>query len=229
MAENDPSDGAGKDREPEIAAADLLFRDDPVKKPSKPAVDPAHVGESGEVFDLAPPLTSEPEPTGSAPAPIPARPKPADRPRVAAPRPVAEPTREDPRDLVEEVWSRQGEWGPTLLLLAAWLIGLAVFLFFAIGILPYGLTFLALLIGGAGAFLISYPILITLERPIRMTPEQAVRDYYGACRITCLITEGCGYCSAREAGPRPPSARSRGSRPTGPSGCGSSREARPGR
>ena len=26
----------------------------------------------------------------------------------------------------------------------------------------------------------SYPILITLERPVRITPEQAVRDFYGA-------------------------------------------------
>ena len=44
------------------------------------------------------------------------------------------------------------------------------------------LGFLALivLVGGAGAVLLSYPILITLERPVRMTPEQALRDYYGA-------------------------------------------------
>jgi len=27
---------------------------------------------------------------------------------------------------------------------------------------------------------LSYPIVITLERPIRMTPEQAVKDYYAA-------------------------------------------------
>ena len=30
------------------------------------------------------------------------------------------------------------------------------------------------------AVFLAYPILITLERPVRMTPEQAVRDYYGA-------------------------------------------------
>ena len=27
--------------------------------------------------------------------------------------------------------------------------------------------------------MLSYPILITLERPVRMTPEQAVKDFYG--------------------------------------------------
>ena len=28
--------------------------------------------------------------------------------------------------------------------------------------------------------MLSYPILITLERPVRITPEQAARDHYGA-------------------------------------------------
>jgi hypothetical protein len=47
-------------------------------------------------------------------------------------------------------------------------------------VLPLGLSFLIFLLGGAGAVLLSYPILITFERPIRMTPEQAVRDFYAA-------------------------------------------------
>jgi hypothetical protein len=181
MAENDPKAGAGKTREPEIAAADLLFRDDPVKKPAKPVEASAAAGGSGDVFDLAPPLTSEPaSSTESEPVPIPVPPRPAARPRDAAPRKAAEPVREDPRDLVEEVWSRPAEWGPSLLIVAGWLIGLAVFLYFALGILPYGVSFLAFLVGVGGAVLLSYPILITLERPVRITPEQAVRDFYGA-------------------------------------------------
>ncbi|MGP0065090.1 MAG: hypothetical protein ACLQGP_16020 [Isosphaeraceae bacterium] len=181
MAANDPSDGAGKEHQPEIAAADLLFRDDPVKKLAKDATDAAPVGQWGEVFDLAPPLTHEPEsPSATSPDPNPAPPRPAPRPREAAPRKAAEPSREDPADLVEEVWSRQGEWGPTLLIVAGWLFGLAVFLYIALGILPYSLSFLALLAGCAGAVILSYPILITLERPIRMTPEQALRDFYAA-------------------------------------------------
>ena len=60
------------------------------------------------------------------------------------------------------------------------MFGLAFFLYFFVGLLPVGLSFLVFLLGAAGAVLLSYPILITLERPVRMTPEQAVRDYYGA-------------------------------------------------
>ena len=39
---------------------------------------------------------------------------------------------------------------------------------------------LILLVGGLGAVVLGYPILITLERPVRITPEQAARDYFGA-------------------------------------------------
>jgi hypothetical protein len=35
-------------------------------------------------------------------------------------------------------------------------------------------------VGALVAAVLSYPIWITLERPVRITPEQAVRDYYGA-------------------------------------------------
>jgi hypothetical protein len=177
MAEKVPSDGAGKNRGPEIAPADLLFHDDPVNKPANPGASPAPGAGSGEVFDLAPPLTSEPE---SAPAPGPAPPRPAARPREVNPSRSGAPSREDPEDLVEEVWSRQAEWGPNLLILFAWLFGLASFLYFFVGVLPSGLSVLAFLVGVAGAALLSYPILITLERPVRVTPEQAVRDFYGA-------------------------------------------------
>ncbi len=37
-----------------------------------------------------------------------------------------------------------------------------------------------LFLGGVAFLVLSYPIVITLERPVRMTPEQAVRDYYAA-------------------------------------------------
>ena len=42
------------------------------------------------------------------------------------------------------------------------------------------MAFLALLVGGLVATVMSYPLVITLERPVRITPEQAVRDYYGS-------------------------------------------------
>jgi hypothetical protein len=180
MAEEIRRGDAKKAPDPEIASADLLFRDEPAVQPPKPAASAAPVGEWGEVFDLAP------EPEVAAKPPSAPRP-PASRPRetkperpphqVRAPRPEA-PTNEDPAVLVEEVWSRSAEWGPTLLLLAGWLFALAILIYLCME--SMGLLLILLLLGGAGAALLSYPILITLERPVRMTPEQAVRDFYGA-------------------------------------------------
>ncbi len=34
--------------------------------------------------------------------------------------------------------------------------------------------------GAVGLLLLCYPLFITMERPIRITPEQAVNDYYAA-------------------------------------------------
>ena len=53
-------------------------------------------------------------------------------------------------------------------------------LFQSSGSSGYGFAFLILLLGGLAAVVLSYPIFITLERPVRITPEQAVRDFYGA-------------------------------------------------
>jgi hypothetical protein len=81
---------------------------------------------------------------------------------------------------VDTVWSRGAEWGPNLLVVAAWLFALALIVYFLFGWELYGLAALVLLVGLIGAVVLSYPILITLERPVRITPEQAVRDFYGA-------------------------------------------------
>ena len=180
MAEEVPRDATGKTQDPEIASADLLFRDDPADQPAKPAASAAPVGGSDEVFDLAPEPEDAPQPP-SAPrteAIGPREPKPEWPPRqVRAPR-SEEPPKEDPKVLVEEVWSRQAEWGPTLMLVAGWLFAIAILAYFAMD--SIGLFFLLLLMGAVGAAVLSYPILITLERPVRMTPEQAVRDFYGS-------------------------------------------------
>lgn len=53
-------------------------------------------------------------------------------------------------------------------------------LYFAIGAELYGLSALIVGVGCPGAALLSYPLLITLERPVRITPEQAARDYFAA-------------------------------------------------
>ncbi len=79
-----------------------------------------------------------------------------------------------------QVWTRLGEWGPALIR-----VGLVVLIFAIITWQAYqlvGLTFglMLLFIGSITTVLVAYPIIITLERPVRFTPEQAVRDYYGA-------------------------------------------------
>ena len=182
MAQQNPPGGAAHKPDAEIADADWLFRDEPAGKAAQPAASPAQPAGSGEVFDLVespssepvtPPSTSPTPEAASAPAATPAR------PRATAGR-VDDRSRGEAEVLVEEVWSRQAEWGPTLLILAAWVFLVLLVLYFTWGNELYMPGFLAVLLGGAVAAVLSYPILITLERPVRMTPEQAVRDFYGA-------------------------------------------------
>jgi hypothetical protein len=183
MAEPDPHGGTRDGHDDQIASADWLLRDEPDVRPPQPVAKPAATTGPGEVFDLVEgPRADEAAPPGPVPASGAARrPEvPAARRRETAARRGEHPARPEPEVLVEEVWSRQGEWGPTLLILAAWLAFVALILYFASGLESFMPVLLALTVGGAVAVVLSYPILITLERPVRMTPEQAVRDFYGA-------------------------------------------------
>ena len=85
---------------------------------------------------------------------------------------------DDPTD-VDPIWSRGAEWGPDLIRVG--LVGGAtlVVTWFTLG-LSIGLAFLVLALGGVACVLLSYPILITIERPVRITPEQAVTDFFAA-------------------------------------------------
>jgi hypothetical protein len=81
---------------------------------------------------------------------------------------------------VPQVWSRGAEWGPDLLR-----IGLAVLACLVLLWLSFDLANLTpavvILMAGIGAIaVLSYPLIITLERPVRVTPEQAVRDFFHA-------------------------------------------------
>jgi hypothetical protein len=190
MAGDEPRSDAGTPGEPEIAAADLLFRDEPAHKPTKPTKPPGPAAPGagsggGETFDLADSPFVESHAESEAPAipPVRSTEPPSARTRdTAGPRTARtrEPSAAEDEALVDEVWSRGAEWGPNLVILAAWLFTTAVVVYFLMGWEAYGLGFMALLAGAAGAVVLSYPILITLERPVRITPEQAVRDYYGA-------------------------------------------------
>ena len=66
-----------------------------------------------------------------------------------------------------------GQW-------AAWVTFIVLLVSFGLGTEHLGILLLTLLLGGMVAVVLSYPILITLERPVRITPEQALRDYYGS-------------------------------------------------
>jgi hypothetical protein len=81
---------------------------------------------------------------------------------------------------VDEVWSRSAEWGPNLAALVLAAVAAGGLILFALWLGWFGIAFFVLLLAGAGLLALSYPIAITLERPVRLTPEQAVRDYYAA-------------------------------------------------
>ncbi|HWE35830.1 MAG TPA: hypothetical protein VG406_04600 [Isosphaeraceae bacterium] len=193
MAKSQPPHGGD---DPEIADAADLLRDTPAgwaKSTPKPQARPTPGVEpeaESEGYELA-----EHEPPAPKPAPLPfddepprtrtrARPgreaaedfeddEPRDRDRDGdRGRPT---TLYDPDEAVEEVWSRRAEWWPSLLALAAVALVMWLCLFFA----PIP-TALVLVVGLVALALLSYPIVITLERPVRITPEQAARDYYGA-------------------------------------------------
>jgi hypothetical protein len=180
MAKDDSRDQARRDSDPEIAAAEGLFRDDPAAKAPLPASSAAP--DSGEIFaladspssvELAPPSPIPPvnEFSGQAPA----RPRRESKSARAKDQPMLEPSA-----LVEEVWTRKAEWGPTLVIVAGWLALVLTVVYFTLQVELWGVAFMTLLLGLVAAAVLSYPIFITLERPVRITPEQAVRDYYAA-------------------------------------------------
>jgi hypothetical protein len=174
---DNPPSTPGDRKDPEIAAAEWLLRnaESPGAGSTQPA-GPVIAPGSSEGFELA----DVPEPAATAP-PFSG----AVGPREAA---SGEQAESRPRKrmvtpsapAVEQVWSRGSEWGSTLVVLACWSAAILGLAYFTLGAEHYEMTGLILLVGGLGAVVLSYPILITLERPVRITPEQAARDYFGA-------------------------------------------------
>src|SRR5689334_16417464 len=116
MTGNDPRDEAGKQGEPEIAAAEWLFRDDPAKQAATPAgsVPTGASPDVGEGFDLADSPFDEPEPEAEAApiAAVTAKDRPAARPREAARPKTARAGESFPIEAeaaVDTVWSRGAE------------------------------------------------------------------------------------------------------------------------
>lgn len=165
------------DDEDRIADASSLFGDDPPRPsstPRPPASRAIPIGEGYEVEGFEP---DEPPPPAPRAQVAPSRPK-KKKPSEAEERRPARPDRDEPRVL--EVWTRWGEWGPAVLRLG--IVGAVVMvLVYMVGSASgLGPAFLVLVMGGAVWIALTYPIAVTLERPIRMTPEQAVKDYYAA-------------------------------------------------
>lgn len=187
MADAGPREDAGGKGEPQIGAAEWLFRDEAPARPSTPAV-PKAAEESGEVFDLVGADEEIAEDEAPVPPAIPTTMVRQRERRSSTPcndsHTAEAPSRPapmiDPEDAVDLVWTRGAEWGPSLLVVGACLATVGILVYVLMGMEMYSAAFLLLLVGLAAAVVLSYPILITLERPVRMTPEQAVRDFYGA-------------------------------------------------
>jgi hypothetical protein len=185
MPEDKTHERPPADPEPKVADAGLLFQDASKPQPvaSSPPAAPNARPDSGEVFALV----DTPEWAADwAPAQFPSPPR--ARPQAPATgEPRSDPKADAPRDgalgassLVEQTWSRWAEWGPNLIAVGAWVTVLLLLVYFVLGQEFYSLALVLLLVGLLVAIVLSYPMLITLERPVRVTPEQALRDYYGA-------------------------------------------------
>lgn len=162
----------------EIAdAASFLQNFKPEPEPEA-RVEPASTADPGEYALLDEPV-GEPE-AKSPPAPTPRRgppPPPTERTpiREQAPQPTYQ---EEDEDVVDRVWNRWGEWGPTILLLAGVAAVWLFLLYITLDADHIGRTFLLFVVGLSALVVCAYPILITLERPVRVTPEQALQDYF---------------------------------------------------
>jgi hypothetical protein len=185
MPEDKSHDRPPAESQPKVADAALLFQNSAHSASSSPPqqASPESPAGSGEVFDLVdvPEWAADWSPT-QFPSPPRARPG---APASGEPGSGAKPDRPgaaalNPSELVEQPWSRWAEWGPNLIALVAWVLVLLVLVYFVFGQEFYALSVVLLLVGSLVAVVLSYPMLITLERPVRVTPEQALRDYYGA-------------------------------------------------
>ena len=85
-----------------------------------------------------------------------------------------------PSEAVEQVWSRASEWGGTIAgMVIEAIVGFSA-VYYLISIEEYAVAFIVMLLAGLFFVILSYPLMITLERPVRITPEQAVKDFFDA-------------------------------------------------
>lgn len=181
---NSPDDN---DKPKKIADADWLVGQ-PSKPKSRPAATqpkaqplsgPANTKSSGTTDDIDHTYdviggTEDPETdVPVAPIPVPVAPR---KPKPRLDDDTAEPT--GPPATVDEVWSRWGEWGGSVIQVGVALLLLGFALYLTITSMQLFLSFLVFVLGFAVVLVLCYPIFITLERPVRITPEQAAKDFY---------------------------------------------------
>ena len=178
----DPLSSSAEGDDPNIADARWVVRDAP-PAPSSGATNRSEVrvgadeeyavGALDAPTDLNFPTVQDPERRGYLPGGTRRR----SQPRKASRHEV------DPAQEVQETWTRWAEWKSTLSLLGIALLATICLVLAAIEWEYYGAA-LSFLIGGVLVMLaLSYPIFVTLERPVRLIPEQALRDYFHALSI----------------------------------------------
>ena len=155
----------------EIAdAMNLIGSTDQLGKQSSasPLADPADTYELDEIVPPAPqsvtPAAFAGEPTRST----------RQRPELA-PAPINASTIPD-----GQIWTRWAEWWPATIRVVVALTATLYITSQTYSRIGLSACLLVLGFGLVTALLLAYPILITLERPVRFTPEQAVRDYFEA-------------------------------------------------
>lgn len=155
---------------PKIVEAEALFDHFAVEEATlrRPETPPVETGGSYDVQEFAESEGAPRNPLSVGPSPPPASPE------------VRPGMRMEPSESVEHVWTRWGEWGGTITVLAVAALCLLGFIYLLLSWEIYGLAFLFFLTGGIFLAYLAYPIMITLERPVRITPEQAVQDYLAA-------------------------------------------------
>ncbi|MEO6809365.1 MAG: hypothetical protein ABI353_09675 [Isosphaeraceae bacterium] len=167
-----------EDGDPEIADAASLFHDETPDRPASTEASRDVSSHSDDVFDVVGADEDDAKPA-PPPRPIP-RPAPRAKPSPKETKEASERRTVEESARVDQVWSRGAEWGSTLVLLAIAGLVFAALIYFTFSVDHLGRSFLLVLVCGAVWVLLTYPIVITLERPVRMTPEQAVKDFHTA-------------------------------------------------
>lgn len=170
-----PSSPSPEDEKKKIADADWLLSDTPKAKPkAAPTGASRTVADADHSYDVLP---GHDEPSDAVePPPVPVPPV---TPRKPKPKAEArEPVEAGPPASVDQVWSRGAEWGSSLFSLGFAAVAFGVLIYIALSAGQFMLAFLLAGLGGAALLALCYPIFITLERPVRITPEQAAKDYF---------------------------------------------------